>query len=360
MLDLKEVIEDIVSLQRRRRFLIQSQQRIDRSCESYLVRMFPEHDQIYAEHRQPGGKLDKAGRDKLKKLFKQVSAFRKKVESGKDHPTLGSQARNVLADSIPLIVKSVLAREAFDTLREETEERMRELAKFLPAYRWAQTVSGFGDLCLAVIVGEAGDLSAYPNKDRRARSGPACLWKRCGLAVIGEERQRKKSDADEAARHGYSPRRRGTIYGDIQTPLFFAKAKNAYGAVYAARRARTAETHPEWSKKHSDNDARRYIVKRLLKDLWRAWRDEASLPMRESAMHPLPLPPTHSVPDASVSEAGRRSTVAMPLQATTNVTAAEIPAPKKARKRSGARATHRMRESADFGVPVAPEPIAGS
>lgn len=65
--------------------------------------------------------------------------------------------------------------------------------------------------------------------------------------------------------------RRGTIAGDIGVPLFFAKSKNRYGEVYAARRAHTAIAHPDWTKAHSDNDARRIMTKALVEDLWRAW-----------------------------------------------------------------------------------------
>lgn len=42
-----------------------------------------------------------------------------------------------------------------------------------------------------------------------------------------------------------------------------------YRAVYDARRAHTADTHPEWTDGHSHNDALRVVAKEILKDLWR-------------------------------------------------------------------------------------------
>jgi hypothetical protein len=51
------------------------------------------------------------------------------------------------------------------------------------------------------------------------------------------------------------------------------QARSPYRAVYDGRRARTAETHPEWTPGHSHNDALRIVSKAILKDLWLAARD---------------------------------------------------------------------------------------
>lgn len=45
-------------------------------------------------------------------------------------------------------------------------------------------------------------------------------------------------------------------------------ATSAYAKVYLDRRARTAQTHPEWTPGHSHNDAMRIVSKELLKDMW--------------------------------------------------------------------------------------------
>lgn len=41
-----------------------------------------------------------------------------------------------------------------------------------------------------------------------------------------------------------------------------------YGELYLSRRARTLETHPDWTAGHSHNDALRIISKAVLKDMW--------------------------------------------------------------------------------------------
>ena len=67
--------------------------------------------------------------------------------------------------------------------------------------------------------------------------------------------------------------------------------KGPYGDVYAARRALTLRTHPEWSPMHRKNDAQRVMVKTMLRDLRRAWVDE----MRERSDVGLTL--TITAPD---------------------------------------------------------------
>jgi len=50
------------------------------------------------------------------------------------------------------------------------------------------------------------------------------------------------------------------------------KASDSYRAAYDRRRLRTAETHADWRKARAHNDALRIMTKRLLRDLWQAWR----------------------------------------------------------------------------------------
>lgn len=55
-------------------------------------------------------------------------------------------------------------------------------------------------------------------------------------------------------------------------------SRSPFRAVYDARRARTAVTHPDWTPGHSHNDAMRIVAKEVLKDLWRAARDIHTTP----------------------------------------------------------------------------------
>ena len=149
------------------------------------------------------------------------------------------------------------ATERFAQERAAIEKRLRKLAQHLPVAVWVAEIKGFGTLNLAAIVGEAGDLAGYRN--------PSCLWKRMGLAVIDGGRQRRVSEADAAAAHGYSPQRRCVAYllGDT---LIKAGDGCRYRPVYAERKALEAERVATAA--HAHNRAARYMVKRVLRDLW--------------------------------------------------------------------------------------------
>lgn len=203
------------------------------------------------------------------------AAAKKGAAEGDDAPDF-VEWRDVIAASIE-------ARRPFDKIEAMTTKRMEELARQLPAWtNWGQNVRGFGARSLAVIVGEAGDLSSYPKKGH--------LWKRMGLAVIDGVRQgglSKAAGADAWIEHGYNRERRSRMFviGDA-----LVKQGEEYRAVYLARkeyerqRAEAAGLTVAPSAKipakrkdefisdgHIHKMAQRYMEKRLLRDLWQAW-----------------------------------------------------------------------------------------
>jgi hypothetical protein len=157
------------------------------------------------------------------------------------------------------------ARDFTEAQRKACQKELLKAAKQLPAAAWVQGVRGFGMPSFAAIVGEAGDLGSYDSV--------AKLWKRMGLAVIDGKSQRRVSDAAEAARHGYNPRRRSEMHVVGECIL---KAGGPYREVYNQRKAYETERAPEMSKIHAHRRAMRYVEKRLLRDLWRAWRQAKS------------------------------------------------------------------------------------
>lgn len=154
--------------------------------------------------------------------------------------------------------------------RDGIEKEMKKLVRGLPAYEWAKGVRGLGDLALAVVIAEAGDLSKYPSKGH--------LWKRLGLAPMGGKamstwRREGGLTAEEWVEAGYSPKRRAEMYAVVADPLFRHQtmSEGPYRAVYDRRRAAAAITHPDWTKGHAHADACRVMTKYLLRDLWREW-----------------------------------------------------------------------------------------
>lgn len=161
----------------------------------------------------------------------------------------------------------------FERARHEIELEMKRIARRLPVWKaWAKSVKGLGDLGLAVIVAEAGDLAKYTN--------PGKVWKRLGLAPYNGKaastwRYEGGLSADEWTAFGYSPRRRAEMYAVVGEPLFRVQTpiKGPYRVIYDLRRARTAETHADWRPARSHADGLRIMTKTLIRDLWVASRE---------------------------------------------------------------------------------------
>jgi hypothetical protein len=200
------------------------------------------------------------------------------------------------------VTASDAASGAFDKIEADATKRMEAMAKQLPAWSaFGEDVRGFGARSLAVIVGEAGDLSEYATHSK--------LWKRMGLAVIDGKRQGglRKGTAEETwMAHGYSKKRRSHMW-NIGQSLVKGNGDGKYRAIYLSRlaveHAKAIErglvpatimkaTVSSWEERglppltlvkkvnpdehmsagHMDKRAQRYMEKKLLRDLWKAWR----------------------------------------------------------------------------------------
>ncbi len=174
--------------------------------------------------------------------------------------------------------------------RAAIEKQLKRLVKQTHVYDWMIETPGFGPMGLAQIIGEAGDLGLYAN--------PAKLWKRMGVGLISNgQRQQCFTDKDKAIEAGYNPRRRSVMFviGDsmikAQGPyreLYLARkiyeAEKAVAAgkiVLPAAKIKKADVATSMSEMHIHRRAQRYMEKRLLRNLWRAWRhqsgDEATI-----------------------------------------------------------------------------------
>lgn len=261
------IVKDIVQAQKIRRFCIVSQSRCDRSIESLIASTLG-----YRPDQDEGSR---------KAVFKQASEIRRVVEkNGVEGYSAGEdQTGSALISILHLIPLSASARALWDVRRKEVEKDMVRLAGQLPVAAWAEAIRGFSLLNLAIILGEAGrPLDAYATVSK--------LWKRLGLAVIDGERQRRKTDKDQAAAHGYSPKRRAEVYVVGSVSLFLGqKSGMKYRDIYDARRVYTASrvdatadlpagNSAKWTAGRCDNDARRVMTKALIADLWGEWRKE--------------------------------------------------------------------------------------
>jgi len=200
-----------------------------------------------------------------------------KTEADKVYRSMMNGMGHELAPSAAAVsAPFIQARSLIAEQRSDCEKQMKKMAKELPVWSWVKEIRGFGELSLAGIIGETGDLNNY--------STPSKLWKRLGLAVINGGRQRKVAGV-EALEHGYAPHRRSLVWnlGDTMIKGVIRKVNdddgedtgervslNEYGAIYLARKA--YESDRVETKAHAHNRAERYMEKRLILDLWKAWR----------------------------------------------------------------------------------------
>lgn len=178
-----------------------------------------------------------------------------------------------------------LSRLPYEKMENEAKKIMAKLAKQLPAWdAFGKDIRGFGEVSLAVIVAEAGDLSLYESE--------AKLWKRMGLAA-GQNRVptglSREARAEAWIARGYNPRRRSHMW-NIGDTLIKGNRDGKYRTMYLARKEYELARDPEMSKMHAHRRAQRYIEKKFLRDLWRAWRRAAT----RTAEQPISVMPVAS------------------------------------------------------------------
>jgi len=181
---------------------------------------------------------------------------------------MNDPADHELAD---LVAASRMLNAPFEKIEKQAVKEMTRLAETLPAWSaFGVNVRGFGAASLAVIVAEAGDLSLYAN--------PGKLWKRMGLAVMGDVRQgglAKGASAEDWIAHGYNRQRRSRMW-NIGDALIKGNRDGEYRTLYLARKEYEIARDPEMKPIKAHRRAQRYMEKRLLRNLWQAWRRAAA------------------------------------------------------------------------------------
>lgn len=209
------------------------------------------------------GMTDKERAKINRQAEKMVTAIQKGLDIDDTHVTVAEAVT-------PFCLKDAAAVLPQVEFCKGLEKQMRKMARALPVWPWVEAQRGLGDLGLAIIVGEVGDLSKYGN--------PGKLWKRMGLSVFRgkapstlRSRPCKEDDmkADDWVALGYSPRRRSAIFtlGDA-----LVKQGAEYREVYLTRKAYELDRAPDMTPMHAHRRAQRYMEKRMLRDLWREWK----------------------------------------------------------------------------------------
>jgi hypothetical protein len=211
---------------------------------------------------------------------------------------------------------SQISRKVWRDYENAIVKEMERLAGQLPVAEWLKTkeCDGISLGMLATLVGEAGNLSNYPN--------PAKLWKRLFGAPIEKNgkvmmpsrwRLEGGLSAEEWEAAGYSPKRHSTQQQLKENIVRQNRTKDQetkeitwvgpYRRRYDEARERTRVTHPEWwvcskcegtgkiSKKkcanckgtgevtmHVHRHAQLLAAKRFVRDLWNKWHGVEEIP----------------------------------------------------------------------------------
>lgn len=296
MPDIRNTVEEIVMWHRQRCFFMEQRKRGHLALASFLRSALGWSPALPDKERSA---IRRQALDLVKTGRKHAKALKAGKEFDCDEPDYQRFQDFILA--------ALAGDEHAEKNERIAEKYLIRLAETLPVWdAWAKAVHGFGPLGLAVIVGEAGDLSAYRKKGH--------LWKRMGVAVIGagigvaDVRQGNPgphATKDAWIAHGYSPVRRSRLF-TVGEALIKASG-GPYRAIYIARlryeharaiheclipASSSAQTVESWAARglpklekvtkidpekhrsagHMANRAQRYMEKRLLKDLWQAWR----------------------------------------------------------------------------------------
>jgi hypothetical protein len=245
------VIAEIRSWHRQRCFAMEHRKRADLALLAFL------RSQLGWSLALPEAERKAIAAQAMKLLALGEKVFKGKA-TGIDNPAFGQWAGVILA--------AISARKVWDDIEAAAVKEMARLATSLPVWSsFGEAVRGFGPVSLAVIVGEAGDLAGYAN--------PGKLWKRMGLAVFDGIRQgglAKGASADAWIAHGYNRQRRSRMFviGDCLVKV----NRGEYRAIYDARKEYEKARDPEIKPIKAHRRAQRYMEKRLLKNLWQAWR----------------------------------------------------------------------------------------
>jgi len=260
-----------------------------------------------ATHRRPAapvppslpdaiGNLAKLHRSRLNFVSAKVKIeLQIKAIQRQEHARAGCEKKtHALCPGVYKVVTpdiQILRVMALDPLEHQAEARLRAMLDELPAVPahvldFVDNIRGLGRPSLAQIIAEAGDLAHYAN--------PAKLWSRMGLGLAPDGNTRYE---------GRSPRRRA-LMAVIGTN--FLRAGGPYKELYDQRKEyertkpscgkalKNAKGEPIGECKDADgaacckaghihNRTLRYIEKRLLLDLWRAWNPDLWRAWRKAA-----------------------------------------------------------------------------
>ena len=223
---------------------------------------------------------------KRKKVFSDAQKMVKRIDED-DHTAdnetsdEGEHRSDIDRAVAPLVRITFSSRSKFADYEKRLLAKMTKLAGQLPVAAWFDHPDrrGIKLTMLATIVGEAGNLSDYPN--------PAKLWKRLFGAPYEKEghvrmpsswRRKGGLAADEWSDIGYSPRRNASTY-QLRENIVMQNREGPYRKRYdeAKSKSKANPSHEDWTDAHHHSHAQLLAAKRFVLDLWKEWNSAGNV-----------------------------------------------------------------------------------
>lgn len=169
---------------------------------------------------------------------------------------------------------SYFKREAVKHLDMESD-LVKKISKLLsqhPWYVWLKDIKGVGPVIAASIIGEL-DGSRYESIEKESKKtlpkflgygrsfeSTADLWSYAGWG-IRDGKAMKRKIGEQASWNKYL---KLTCYKFIESTI---KSRGTYRKCYDDRKEYEQKNHPDLTKMHIENRARRYVIKKFLSDI---------------------------------------------------------------------------------------------
>ena len=179
--------------------------------------------------------------------------------------------------------------DAIKVLEDDAVKVLEAQMKRHPMGSWLASQKGVGDKQAARLLSLIGDPYWHVVHDRPRTVSE--LWAYCGLHTLpvtgGDQAACDTQWQTVAARHRKGQQSNWSTQAKTRTYLIAAKcvmfdgvpdkngrprARSPFRDTYDARKARTLETHPDWTDGHRHADATRIVSKEILKQMWREAR----------------------------------------------------------------------------------------
>lgn len=165
-------------------------------------------------------------------------------------------------------VEARFIREQVAQTRVQEKVIVRELERAMKAHplgEWVERNLGLGFKTCGRLIGMLGDVYWNPLTDTPRSLGQLNAY--CGLHVIDGAAARRT----KGVQSNWNTKIKALLW--VMADSAFKKNPSRLRDIYLARREHTNETHPDWTKGHSHNDALRVLSKSILKSLWLASRN---------------------------------------------------------------------------------------